>query len=335
MSRIGSAAVLEQELNSPPEDGVTTAKWGRSSDSLLVSSWDKTVRLYDGRKNELKGKFELKGAVLDCCFGSDDNSAYCSGLDCRLVSLDLATMKQQLLGSHKMPIKCVEFCEATGLVMSGGWDSEVKLWDSRSPNPLAGSAPMQSGGKIFTMALNGNRLVIGTGNRQVYLYDVRNMGQPEQVRESSLMNQTRCIRIFPNGEGYALSSIEGRVAIEFFDPSDAAQSKKYAFKCHRKSDGKVQTLFPVNALAFHPIHGTFATGGCDGMVNVWDGDNKKRICQYPQYSTSIASLDFNSTGDLLAIAASYTFEEGEKPHPPDAVLVRTVNDAEVRPKLRA
>lgn len=33
------------------------------------------------------------------------------------------------------------------------------------------------------------------------------------------MNQTRCIRIFPNNAGYALSSIEGRVAIEFFDPS--------------------------------------------------------------------------------------------------------------------
>lgn len=26
-------------------------------------------------------------------------------------------------------------------------------------------------------------------------------------------------------------------------------------------------------------YGTFATGGCDGYVNVWDGINKKRLYQ--------------------------------------------------------
>lgn len=26
-------------------------------------------------------------------------------------------------------------------------------------------------------------------------------------------------------------------------------------------------------------YGTFATGGCDGFVNVWDGTNKKRLYQ--------------------------------------------------------
>ena len=31
----------------------------------------------------------------------------------------------------------------------------------------------------------------------------------------------------------------------------------------------------VNAIAFHPIYGTFATGGCDGVVNLWDPLNKK------------------------------------------------------------
>ena len=34
--------------------------------------------------------------------------------------------------------------------------------------------------------------------------------------------------------GYALSSVEGRVAMEFFDEDPEVQAKKYAFKCHRK-----------------------------------------------------------------------------------------------------
>ncbi len=73
-----------------------------------------------------------------------------------------------------------------------------------------------------------------------------------------------------------------------------------------------QYVFPVNALAFHPTHGTFATGGCDALVCVWDGELKKRVSQLPPYPTSIAALDFNYDGSLLAVASSYTWEEGEK-----------------------
>jgi cell cycle arrest protein BUB3 len=33
-------------------------------------------------------------------------------------------------------------------------------------------------------------------------------------------------------------------------------------------------------------YGTFATGGCDGFVNVWDGTNKKRLYQVTESSAS-------------------------------------------------
>lgn len=38
-------------------------------------------------------------------------------------------------------------------------------------------------------------------------------------------------------------------------------------------------VFPVNAVAYNPLFGTFATGGGDGVVNIWDGNNKKRLFQ--------------------------------------------------------
>lgn len=38
------------------------------------------------------------------------------------------------------------------------------------------------------------------------------------------------------------------------------QAKRYAFKCHRASEGGRDVVFPVNTLAFHQTHGTFATG---------------------------------------------------------------------------
>jgi cell cycle arrest protein BUB3 len=50
-------------------------------------------------------------------------------------------------------------------------------------------------------------------------------------------------------------------------------------QCHRRTENGVDVVFPVNAVAYNPMFGTFATGGGDGVVNIWDGNNKKRLFQ--------------------------------------------------------
>ena len=94
----------------------------------------------------------------------------------------------------------------------------------------------------------------------------------------------------------------------------------------------VDTAFPVNAVAYHAGHGTFATGGADGLVYMWDGVKKKRICTLRKCESSVAALAFSASGEHLAIAASYAFEHGERQHAPDAIICRRVADAEVAPK---
>lgn len=61
--------------------------------------------------------------------------------------------------------------------------------------------------------------------------------------------------------GFAVGSIEGRVAVEYFDPSPEAQVKKYAFKCHRKAVDGVDHVWAVNSLAFHPVYVHFLLAG--------------------------------------------------------------------------
>lgn len=91
--------------------------------------------------------------------------------------------------------------------------------------------------QVYTMSIVGEKFVVGTSGRKIFVWDVRNMGHVNQRRESSLKYQTRCIRVFPNKQGYVLSSIEGRVAVEYLDSNPEVQKKKYAFKCHRIKDG--------------------------------------------------------------------------------------------------
>lgn len=36
------------------------------------------------------------------------------------------------------------------------------------------------------------------------------------MRESSLKYQTRCVAAYPDGQGFAVASVEGRVAMEYY-----------------------------------------------------------------------------------------------------------------------
>jgi len=324
-----TAPQSEYELIPSTSDGISAMNIFENR-LLLVSSWDTNVRLYDLTSRSLKTYYQHKAAVLDSCF-LDRSNYFSGGLDKQIKLYEANTAVERTIGTHENPVKCVEYNSLRNVLISGSWDATIKLWDGRSKSfqPIGTYNQPE---RVYTMSTVNETLVVGTAGRSVHIYDLRNMSEPQQRRESSLKNQTRCIRCFPDGAGYALSSIEGRVAIEYFDPSPDSQARKYAFKCHRINVNGVDTIYPVNTMAFHQRFGTFVTGGGDGIVNVWDGQHKKRLYQYRKYPTSIAALAFSQDGSTLAIASSYTFEEGERDHPLDQIFVRSVQESEVMPK---
>jgi hypothetical protein len=55
--------------------------------------------------------------------------------------------------------------------------------------------------RVYAMDVADHKLVVGTAGRHVFIYDVRNMAETMQRRESSLKYQTRAISCFPSGEG--------------------------------------------------------------------------------------------------------------------------------------
>jgi cell cycle arrest protein BUB3 len=68
---------------------------------------------------------------------------------------------------------------------------------------------------------------------------------------------------------------------------------------------------------------------------MWDRVNKKKLTALPPFPTSVAALAFNHDGSELAIASSYTFEEGEREHPKDEIYVRPMQDSECMPKSKS
>jgi hypothetical protein len=58
-----------------------------------------------------------------------------------------------------------------------------RLWDIRALTPI-GSMDCQD--KIYAMDVVDNRCVVGTKDKQIYIWDVRNLKAPMQKRESPL-----------------------------------------------------------------------------------------------------------------------------------------------------
>ena len=194
--------------------------------------------------------------------------------------------------------------------------------------------------------------------RQVHIYDLKTLAslsrhdqqsppnkleaEPFQRRESSLKFMTRAVACMPSDAGFACSSIEGRVAVEWFDAAAESQARKYAFKCHRQpapepdENGQpLDVVYPVHALVFHPIHGTFASGGGDGVVALWDANAKRRIRQYQRYPASVAAMSFSSDGRRLAVGISPGFEDGQEEigDGPVKIFVRELGDGEAKGKV--
>ncbi|OQR87642.1 mitotic checkpoint protein BUB3-like [Achlya hypogyna] len=329
-----SSTVETMALSPSPTDGITCVRFSAGAeDNLLVSSWDCSVRVYDVPNNRLRLKMEIGNPVLAICYGSDKSEAFSGGLEGSIAqhNLDVPANAHPSIGSHTKPVSCIRYDASKGIVYSGSWDASVAAWDTKASTKTPVMRLPQAG-KVYSMSMHDHHLVVGTSAKQVALYDVRrNSDTPVETRDSPLKYQIRCVEILPDGSGYVVTTTEGRVGLEYFD----AAKKGYAFKCHRQKIDETDTLvYPVNSVAFHPIFGTFATGGCDGIVNMWDGENKKRICQLAKFSSSVASMAFNHDGSKVAVAASYTYEEGPKDQQEDTVYVRAVQEADVRPKKK-
>ncbi|RHY29169.1 hypothetical protein DYB32_005379 [Aphanomyces invadans] len=277
-----TVSVEEVHLHPSPSDGISCVRFSPDAcDWLLATSWDKSMSLYDVPSNRLRVKVDADHALLACAFGATRTQAFSGGVEGIVGSHDLEVANHVTkLGTHDKAVAHIRFNALTGQVLSGSWDGCVSGWDPKSNSR---TIHLEQSGKVYALSTQENLVVVGTSTKRIALYDIRRTNEPIQDIESPLKYQIRCIELFPDAQGYAIGSTEGRVALEYVDPA----RKGYAFKCHREKISDSETyVFPINAIAFHPRFGTFATGGCDGMINVWDGDNKKRINQFLQNQTT-------------------------------------------------
>jgi len=330
---MSSSQDSELRVYHSPTDSISSLSFNSSGSHLLCSSWDSKLRIYDVDKLEVDTDFQSHAPLLDAVYENDDY-AWSGGLGRKVIRYNIERKTEETIGGHDEAVRCLVRNKEHNFIISGSWDQEISIWDPRQRKRVV-SRPQNE--RVYAMDTVDNTVVVGTAQRKFLIWDLRNWDVCQQKRESNLKYQTRAVKCFPNGIGFVVGSIEGRVAVEYFDPSAEAQKKRYAFKCHRQKADDIENIHPVNAIAFHQKYQTFATGGSDGFVSTWDGFNKKRLCIYHRYPTTISALAFTDNGDKLAIGSSFLEEsqvESGVYVPEPQIYIRNMDDSEIKPKSK-
>ncbi|KAL6949959.1 hypothetical protein ACO0QE_000628 [Hanseniaspora vineae] len=199
----------------------------------------------------------------------------------------------------------IGICRLKGLqdhrsLITASWNGDVQVVDTRTVTKVAHTSLEK---KIFAMDFNERSMKICCTNpsNSVDIRDIRKLDKPYEIRESGLRDQVRDIKIMSNGEGYAQSSVAGRVTMDYFDES--LQAKKYGFRCHRKNLKDIDYVYSVNSICFKPNSNVFFSGGSDGKVSMWDYQLRKRLKTLDSFNgQSVVKLACNKK--YLVIACS-------------------------------
>uniref|UniRef100_A0A8C7U5C6 Rae1 protein homolog n=1 Tax=Oncorhynchus mykiss TaxID=8022 RepID=A0A8C7U5C6_ONCMY len=308
------------EVTSPPDDSISCLAFSPPAmpgNFLIGGSWANDVRCWEVQDNGQtvpKAQQMHTGPVLDVCWSEDGSKVFTASCDKTAKMWDLNSNQAIQIAQHDAPIRTVHWIKAPNYncIMTGSWDKTLKFWDTRSPNPMMS---LQLPERCYCADVVYPMAVVASADRGLIVYQLEN--QPSEFRriDSPLKHQHRCIAIFKDKQnkpaGFALGSIEGRVAIHYINPPNPAKDN-FTFKCHRSNGTNTATpqdIYAVNAISFHPVHGTLATVGSDGRFSFWDKDARTKLKTSEQLDQPITACSFNNNGNIFAYASSYDWSK--------------------------
>lgn len=316
------------EVVSPPDDSISSMAFSPPSMQqtfLIAGSWDSKVSLWEVQQSGQsfttipKAQQSHSLPILDVSWSDDGSRVFTASCDKTVKMWDLASNQAMQVAQHDAPVKTCHWIKGSNYscLMTGSWDKTLKFWDTRQQNPIFTQNLPE---RLYCADVMYPMAVVGLAGKGIIIYNIEQGPQQFKTVEPPLKYQLRCLSIFtdkkqvnPQPCGFALGSIEGRVAIQYNSTNNPRDN--FTFKCHRSNNDTssgAQDIFAVNDIAFHPQHGTLATVGSDGRFSFWDKDARTKLKTSEQLDQPITRCCFSANGQLFAYSVSYDWSKGHE-----------------------
>ena len=329
------------------EDTVQSLKFFPSKDINYLASggWDSKLRLfeinyqiYNQNSNydyvriasEPKETCKHQAPILSLTWKGTSGALFTGCIDGSINYVDCQKNIFTKIGEHQYGCKEVLYIDNYDILITGGWDGALKIWDLRSKDPVK---TYQFYNKVYSMSYAKELLVLSLSENVMAYFNLdklrQNIFEPELIYSSYIKSHIKKVLVLKEGNCYLEGSAEGRIAVKYInfyskptiigDGNYGIQSSNdFAFKCHREvktfGNDKVVQAYQINDMSVNPIYGSVATAGGNGAYTIWDIGQKSRIHEPDnnEDKTPITAIDFNGAGNLLAYASGYDWSRGAK-----------------------
>jgi len=240
------------------DSAVRAVRFNYDGQYCLTCGNDKSLKLFNPYNGVLLKSYNGHGyEVLGCDASADSSKLISCSADRTIIHWDVATGKiLKKYRGHLSRVNCCKFnqTECT-LIISGSYDSTVRIWDTRSRS----NDPIQilddAKDSIPSLQVSQHEILTGSVDGYTRLYDLRKgrltedcIGEP--ITSVTFTNDSQCVLV---------SSLDSKVRLMDKDSGGALNT----YQGHTNKEFKIDSC--LTSTDSHII-----SGSEDGSVYIWD-----------------------------------------------------------------
>ena len=324
------------------DDTIQTLKFFPSRDINYLASagWDGKLSLFEIKYEIINQNLDNENAkinanqinicqhsspILSVSWKGNSGSIISGCVDGSINYIDFQKNILYKIGQHKSGCKEVLYNENCNILMTGGWDGLLKIWDLREQNPVSS---YQFNNKIYSISYSNNLLVVGLSEQVMSYFNLQKMQksifEPELIFSSGQNIQTKKIVVFNDASGYVQALVQRRISIKYLnlnsnpkvnaDTNEIFSDKDFSFRCHSELKNGINNFYHINDISLNPVYGSLCTVGGDGFYRIWDIEKRSMLseksCNENNDIIPLTACQYNKSGHLLAYAQGYDWSKG-------------------------
>ncbi|KHN27398.1 Serine-threonine kinase receptor-associated protein [Glycine soja] len=253
---------------------------------LISASKDSSPMLRNGETGDWIGTFEgRKGAVWSCCLDTSALRAATASADFSTKVWDALTGDELHSFEHKHIVRACAFSEDTHLLLTGGVEKILRIYDMNRPDAPPREVD-KSPGSVRTVAwLHSDQTILSscTDMGGVRLWDVRSGKIVQTLETKSSVTSAEVSQ-----DGRYITTADGST-VKFWDANYYGLVKSYDMPC------------TVESVSLEPKYGNkFVAGGEDMWVRVFDFHTGNEIACNKGHHGPVHCVRFSPGGESYA-----------------------------------